>query len=291
MKVSIIIPVYNAEQFLDECINSALNQTYDNIEIIAVNDGSTDNSKNILEKFNSKIKIIHKINGGTASALNAGIKEMNSEWFKWLSADDILKRNCIDALIKETKQFGESAKNHIFYSNYEFIDEKSKIIGKYIKENYNDLDNFDRNVILLDHFFGSGNTVLIHKSVFEKCGMFDEHIGYQEDYEFWLRCCLLFNVQLFFVSDTLAQYRIHTSQLTQKNLTQNISHANIIRNLILEKLEPDIKLKYIDALNKFQKQKPLKTKIRRKLRDIMFKTMSKTTSEKILRMYLSRKRN
>jgi len=52
MKVSIIIPVYNAEQFLDECINSALNQTYNNIEIIAVNDGSTDNSKNILEKFN-----------------------------------------------------------------------------------------------------------------------------------------------------------------------------------------------------------------------------------------------
>ena len=291
MKVSIIIPVYNAEQFLDECINSALNQTYNNIEIIAVNDGSTDNSKNILEKFNSKIKIIHKINGGTASALNAGIKEMNGEWFKWLSADDVLKRNCIDALIKETKQFGESAKNHIFYSNYEFIDEKSKIIGKYIKENYNDLDNFDRNVILLDHFFGSGNTVLIHKSVFEKCGMFDEHIGYQEDYEFWLRCCLLFNVQLFFVSDTLAQYRIHTSQLTQKNLTQNISHANIIRNLILEKLEANIKLKYIDALNKFQKQKPLKTKIRRKLRDIMFKTMPKTTSEKILRMYLNRKRN
>lgn len=291
MRVSIIIPVYNAEQFLDECINSALNQTYDNIEIIAVNDGSTDNSKNILEKFNSKIKIIHKINGGTASALNAGIKEMNGEWFKWLSADDVLKRNCIDALIKETKQFGESAKNHIFYSNYEFIDEKSKIIGKYIKENYNDLDNFDRNVILLDHFFGSGNTVLIHKSVFEKCGVFDEHIGYQEDYEFWLRCCLLFNVQLFFISDTLAQYRIHASQLTQKNLTQNISHANIIRNLILEKLEANIKLKYIDALNKFQKQKPLKTKIRRKLRDIMFKTMPKTTSEKILRMYLNRKRN
>ena len=121
--------------------------------------------------------------------------------------------------------------------------------------------------------------------------MFDEHIGYQEDYEFWLRCCLLFNVQLFFVSDTLAQYRIHTSQLTQKNLTQNISHANIIRNMILEKLEANIKLKYIDALNKFQKQKPLKTKIRRKLRDIMFKTMSKTTSEKILRMYLNLKRN
>ena len=100
MKVSIIIPVYNAEQFLDECINSTLNQTYDNIEIIAENDGSTDNSKNILEKFNSKIKIIHKINGGTASALNAGIKEMNGEWFKWLSADDVLKRNCIDVLIK-----------------------------------------------------------------------------------------------------------------------------------------------------------------------------------------------
>jgi len=76
IKVSIIIPVYNAEKYLEECIESALNQTYPDIEIIAVNDGSTDNSLGILKKYEGKIKIISKENGGVASALNAGINAM-----------------------------------------------------------------------------------------------------------------------------------------------------------------------------------------------------------------------
>src|SRR6185437_2092788 len=99
MKVSIIIPVYNTEKYLDECIQSALNQTYHDIEIIAVNDGSKDNSLNILEQYSDKIKIISKSNGGTASALNVGIKNMNGQWFKWLSADDLLHPTAIEELV------------------------------------------------------------------------------------------------------------------------------------------------------------------------------------------------
>ncbi len=68
MKISIVIPIFNAENLLKDCINSALNQTYDNIEIIGVNDGSTDSSLLILDDFKDKIKIIDKKNGGTASA-------------------------------------------------------------------------------------------------------------------------------------------------------------------------------------------------------------------------------
>ena len=84
-KVSIIIPVFNSEKYLEECINSALNQTYQNIEIIAVNDGSTLKiTKNILKKFSDKIIIISKENGGIASALNVGIKNAKGEWIKRL---------------------------------------------------------------------------------------------------------------------------------------------------------------------------------------------------------------
>ena len=99
-KVSIVIPIFNGEKYLDECIKSALNQIYSNIEIIAVDDGSTDNSLKILKKYSNRIKIIQKQNGGTASALNLGIKQMSGEWFKWLSQDDILYPNAIDELIK-----------------------------------------------------------------------------------------------------------------------------------------------------------------------------------------------
>jgi len=80
--VSIIIPVYNGEKYLEETLISCFNQTYSNFEVIAVDDGSTDQSSKILKKYSDKIKILKKRNGGTASALNAGIKVMNGEWFK-----------------------------------------------------------------------------------------------------------------------------------------------------------------------------------------------------------------
>ena len=74
--VSVIIPVYNAAQFLKDSIESVLNQTYSNIEIICVNDGSTDNSLDILKSFSDKITIISQENQGLSSALNVGIKEI-----------------------------------------------------------------------------------------------------------------------------------------------------------------------------------------------------------------------
>ncbi len=104
MKVSIVIPVFNAEKYISECIESALNQTYKNIEIIAVDDGSTDKSLELLHRYENKIKVISKENGGTATALNAGIKTIRGEWFKWLSDDDVLYPNCVEELIKEAKK-------------------------------------------------------------------------------------------------------------------------------------------------------------------------------------------
>ncbi len=289
MKVSIIIPVYNAEKFLDECIDSAINQTYENIEIIAVNDGSTDNSKKILDEYSSKIKIINRPNGGTPSALNSGIKIMTGDWFKWLSADDVMNKNCVETIIKKTEELGKDANNCIFYSNFEYIDEKSKVIGQYIEPDLNQLDSLERNVMLLDYFYGNGSTSLIHKSVFEKCGMFDEKIGYQEDYEFWLRCCLLNNMKLHLVPQILVQYRVHSSQLTQKNFTENIKNAKIIRNIIMKKLDPNSKILYNNALKKLKKQKPLKLKIRRKTRDVLIDILPNSISNKILKIYLNQK--
>jgi hypothetical protein len=290
MLVSIIIPVYNAEDYVEECIISALNQTYSNIEIIAVNDGSTDNSLKILEKFSDKITIINKENGGTPSALNKGIRSMTGDWFKWLSADDVLYKNCIETLVNEINLLDNKSRNCIFYSNYDYIDENSKIIGEYIEQNYNNLDLFSRNVILLDRFYGNGTTCLIHKSIFEKYGLFDEKINYQEDYEFWLRCCVLYEVKLHLVPHKLAKYRIHKNQLTKQKSIENIDHAKQIQNLILRKIEPVQRQKYIHALKIFQSTKSIKFRIRRKIRGFLFTILPKNMSDKILKIYLSRKR-
>ena len=289
MKVSIVIPVYNAEKFLDECINSALSQLYPNIEIIIVNDGSTDKSASILNNYKNDLIIINKKNGGTASALNAGIKKMSGDWFKWLSADDLLKEDAVEKLVLEIKKLGKDAENCIIYSNYDLIDENGKIIDTFVEPNYNSLDTFQRNVILLDHFYGNGTTSIIHKSIFEKCGFFDESLGYKDDYEFWLRCCILFNYKLHLLPENLAQYRIHEEQLTKVRYDDALEKIEHIKSLILNQLSPDLKSQYLSALKQYQKQKPLKTRIQKSSRDIIFKILPKIASKKILEIYLNKK--
>ncbi|WP_032139571.1 glycosyltransferase family 2 protein, partial [Rickettsia tamurae] len=96
--VSIIIPVYNGANYMKEAINSALAQTYKNIEIIVVNDGSKDNgeTERVALSYGDKIRYFHKENGGCGSALNYGIKNMKGEYFSWLSHDDIYYPNKIE---------------------------------------------------------------------------------------------------------------------------------------------------------------------------------------------------
>lgn len=281
--------MYNAEKYIRECIESALNQTYKDIEIIAIDDGSKDNSLKILERYSNRIKIIKKQNGGTASALNAGIKIMNGEWFKWLSADDVLLKHAIDSLIQETKKMGPESKSTIFYSNYNLIDQSSNIVDKFLEPNYNNLNTFEKNVILLDNYYGNGTTSLIHKSIFDQFGLFDEHVGFKEDYELWLRCCLLHGCMMHLVPKILANYRVHEGQLTKKKLDKSLVQANLIRNNILNKLPTEKKRKYVESWKKYQKQKPMKIKIRRQIRDVMFRILPKNVSNMILHIYMSRK--
>lgn len=111
LKVSIIIPVYNVEKFLEECILSILNQTYKNLEIIVVNDGSKDNSVNIIEKFlkkDSRIKVINKKNGGLSSARNAGIEIATGDYLMHVDGDDFLKNDVIEKMITKIEKSKEN---------------------------------------------------------------------------------------------------------------------------------------------------------------------------------------
>ena len=105
-KVSIVIPVYNGANFLREAIESALAQTYENIEVIVVNDGSTDSgtTEEIARSYGDRLRYYHKENGGVASALNFGIREMRGEYFSWLSHDDVYYPNKVETQIQYLKK-------------------------------------------------------------------------------------------------------------------------------------------------------------------------------------------
>lgn len=289
MRVSIIIPVYNSEKYLRKTIESALQQTYADIEIIAVDDGSNDRSPNILKEYDDKIKVITKVNGGTGTALNTGIESMTGEWFKWLGNDDVLEKDAVEIMIKEIKKIGIESNNYIFYTNYSLIDKNDNFIKELIEPNYNEQSNFERNVILLDHYYGNVNTSLIHKSIFDRFGLFDEKIGHREDYEFWLRCCIFYNCRLYLIPINTLQYRIHDDQITNKRLEKNLEYSNSVRENILKKIPLEQREKYLIELKKYKKQKPFHIRIRNRVRDIMFELLPEGMFGKILRFYMNHK--
>lgn len=109
MKVSIIIPVYNVDKYLQKCVESVVKQTYNNIEIILVDDGSTDQSGFICDKWEEKdcrIKVIHKVNGGLSSARNEGNKHASGNYILYLDSDDYLSTDCVEKLVQMCKITG-----------------------------------------------------------------------------------------------------------------------------------------------------------------------------------------
>lgn len=121
LKVSVIIPVYNAEKYLNKCISSIASQTLNDIEIIAVNDGSTDNSLNLLDELSSrykgKLKVFSKENGGAGSARNVGIENASGEFIKFVDADDYLHADILERMYLLAKEYGVS----LVRGNYQTI--------------------------------------------------------------------------------------------------------------------------------------------------------------------------
>ena len=125
--VSIVIPVYNGEKYMREAIDSALNQTYKNVEVIVVNDGSKDKTDEIALSYGDKIRYFKKENGGVSTALNLGIKEMKGEYFCWLSHDDVYELNKVESHIN---LLTEENKDCVFMCGSYFIDENSQVLNR-----------------------------------------------------------------------------------------------------------------------------------------------------------------
>ncbi|UPG64504.1 glycosyltransferase family 2 protein [Metabacillus endolithicus] len=121
-KVSVVVPIYNVEKYIHKCIDSILNQTYENIEIILVNDGSPDNCGQIIEyysKLDCRIKVIHKQNGGLSDARNHGMKYVTGEFTLFVDSDDWLEINMIEELVKNSIHYNADIVQVAFYYAYE----------------------------------------------------------------------------------------------------------------------------------------------------------------------------
>lgn len=220
--VSIVIPCYNYAHLLPDSLNSILRQTYSDWECLVIDDGSTDNTEEVVLSFSEKdvrIKYFYQSNSGPSKARNRGINLSKGEFIQFLDADDLLENRKLEV---QSSILKDNTIYDIVYSgmNYFSSGDPTLLFN-------NSLLNKDNNRSWMKKVSGSGdllircllrenimviNSPLVRKSVFEKTGYFDEQLKYNEDWELWTRCAINNIVFLFNdAPDTNALVRIHSS--------------------------------------------------------------------------------
>lgn len=227
-KVSIIIPVYNGSNYLKDSIESALAQTYKNIEVIVVNDGSNDGgaTKKIAESYLDKIKYYEKENGGASTALNLAISKMTGDYMSWLSHDDLYYPEKVEKQMEEIKKYDEKT---ILFSNFDLIDENGV---KYdtICYDHNHLMRRPDDAVLRGCI--GGITLLIPKKALEECGEFRTDLRCVQDYEMWFRM-LLKGYHFTHMDQVLTMTRVHPGQDSQTS-PKMITEGNWLWTYITE---------------------------------------------------------
>lgn len=205
--VSIIIPVYNVARYLDDCLKSVLKQTYKNLEIIIIDDGSTDESLEICRLYAAKDKrltVIHQENSGVSAARNAGLSIMTGKYVLFIDSDDRIEQNMVGILVKEIE---ENAKNDAVFCGYkEFEDETDKIIKEVAPSKSKRVDR-DNGVA---EIFGEYSTMLWNKmfrcSIIDKSDVFDVTLKIGED-ELWMVNVLKKANNIMLIGTPLYYYR------------------------------------------------------------------------------------
>ena len=216
--VSIIIPVYNGANYVQNAIECALNQTYTNIEVLVINDGSNDNgeTETAVKKYENRVRYIKKENGGVSSALNLAIREMRGEWFSWLSHDDAYYPDKVKKQVEAVNMLMETEKlpkeKIVIYGANERIDKHGDVILKKKFNVKNQENNIDLILSNIKHYIICGCAVLVSKEALLRVGGFNEQIRTVSDAECFYK--LLFDgCRFYFLYDVLVQSRQHKSQV------------------------------------------------------------------------------
>lgn len=217
-KVSVIMPAYNASDYLAEAIDSVLAQTYPNIEILVINDGSRDDgaTERVALSYGDKIRYFAKENGGVSSALNLGIDNMTGEYFSWLSHDDAYTKDKIEVQVASLEK--AKSKNTVSLCSHIFIDKDSKPITAHkaitpAKEGCL-MDAKEALFFMLNHGSYNGCAFLIPKEVFASGIRFREDLRYSQDMLMWTHIFLNGSPVLYTPAESVLS-RIHAAQQTQ----------------------------------------------------------------------------
>ncbi len=225
MKISVIIPIYKVEQYLRQCIDNVINQTYKNLEIILVDDGSPDNCPKICDEYaqnDSRVRVIHKLNGGLSDARNEGLMAATGDYVIFLDSDDYYAHtDFLEAVMNATDK---GTKDAVFFQRTIFYDDGSNRPNKELPLYQNEWNGLDTNTIIFelakrDQLDASACMKATKRSILQKNGLYFKKGIYCEDIEWFSRYILYINsVALINKADYYYRKRAEsiTASLTEK---------------------------------------------------------------------------
>jgi glycosyltransferase involved in cell wall biosynthesis len=229
VKISVIIPTYNYGEFICDSIESVINQTYKDFEIIVVDDGSTDNTPEVVKKYKDRVSYIYKENEGPSSARNYGIKNAKGEYLCFLDSDDIFLPEKLELQAKYMEDHRDDNIG-LIYSDYYCVSRKLKIIDYY--ESIGFSSQIEAIKYLFNYNYINTSTVMIPKTCIDRIGIFNEKYRYLEDYDLWLR--LGCNYKFLYINEPLVKTRSH-----YKNHRNKVGDVEMINNA--KKIKEDIR--------------------------------------------------
>ena len=232
--VSVVIPAYNSEQYITETVDSVLLQSYRPIEIIVIDDGSTDNTQEKLKPYLHKIKYIKKENGGASSARNKGIINSHGDYIAFLDADDLWRKEKIE---KQMALFEDDPNVGLVYCDSSTFDENGTIHLSLKEIVETPTGNVMMDMIV--HNFLNNSSVVVRKRCFDQIGLWNENLVNGNDYDMWLRVAV--QAKFGFVDYVLVDTRYHSHGLS--NLTDLQCENSIkIQEAFICRVKNDIEL-------------------------------------------------
>jgi glycosyltransferase involved in cell wall biosynthesis len=227
-RVSVIITAYNSASLISETLQSVYRQTYQNIEVIVADDGSTDNTKALIEEKFPETKYYWKPNGGQPSARNLGISHATGELIAFVDSDDVWEPEKISRQVDEFRKAPDLM--WCYCDCLEFEGAPSNVTGRFSSMS----QPHDGEILetLFIHNFITSPTIMLRRSVIEEIGTWDEKVQRAEDWNMWLRIAAHFPIK--YISEPLAFYRRHADNKRSKiSLDQYLeSHLQVYNNVL-----------------------------------------------------------
>jgi glycosyltransferase involved in cell wall biosynthesis len=228
--VSVVIPTYNRARFIVQAVESVLDQTYRNFEVIVVDDGSTDHTEALIrERFgqNKRVRYIRQKNSERCEARNNGIRNSRGEFIAFLDSDDLWRP---DKLEKQMECFSRHPDTDLVFSDFSYIDDEGRPVAGPVHPNYDEVEMRGYFNTLVGRNLIGAHTPLIRRSIFEKSGLFslDWEIMMGEDWEMWAR--IAYHGRIRFLPQIAALCRKHPSN-TMVPVTASV-YATIVRKIL-----------------------------------------------------------